>query len=114
MTKRQCDALWSTKVRSRGKCAVCGHRYGLVAHHLVPRRNKEFRCDFDNGLCLCYECHTGSSDFSAHLTPARFRDWMEETLPEQYDLWQRRKNMITVTSVDWTEVWAELNKKDFT
>lgn len=49
---------WSKKIRSAGKCEVCGATEGLQAHHIVPwEYSISGRADLSNGQCLCKECH---------------------------------------------------------
>lgn len=49
---------WSKKVRSTGKCDVCGATKNLCAHHIVPwEYSIKGRTDPSNGQCLCKECH---------------------------------------------------------
>lgn len=49
---------WKKKVKSIGKCEVCGAKENLVAHHIIPwAKSIKGRTDPDNGQCLCKECH---------------------------------------------------------
>ena len=49
---------WSKKIRSAGKCEVCGLKDNLHAHHIVPwEYSIKGRLDLSNGQCLCKDCH---------------------------------------------------------
>lgn len=49
---------WAKKIRSAGKCEVCGSREDLHAHHIVPwEYSIRGRLDLSNGQCLCKGCH---------------------------------------------------------
>ena len=49
---------WSKKIRSAGKCEVCGAKENLHAHHVVPwEYSIKGRTDLNNGQCLCQDCH---------------------------------------------------------
>ncbi len=49
---------WAHKIRSTGKCVICGSSQNLAAHHLESYRdNPELRYDIKNGVCLCAQCH---------------------------------------------------------
>jgi len=66
-------------------CAYCGKRGDdVVIHHILGRRYKSLKDYVYNWIPLCAEHHTNSSEFSAHLTPAKFRAWFEGKYPERY------------------------------
>ena len=69
------DLLWSVTVKKGGRCEYCGKTSYLNAHHFYSRSSMSTRWDLDNGFSLCVGCHTFSSKFSAHKTPADFVDW---------------------------------------
>lgn len=49
---------WAKKIRSAGKCEICGSREHLHAHHIVPwEYSIKGRFDPNNGQCLCKDCH---------------------------------------------------------
>ena len=70
---------WALKVKERAgfKCEYCGITEYLNSHHIFSRSNRTTRYDLDNGMCLCTCCHTFSSKFSAHKTPAEFIEWIK-------------------------------------
>jgi 5-methylcytosine-specific restriction endonuclease McrA len=50
--------VWKKKVKSVGKCEVCGSKKNLVAHHVIPwAYSIKGRTDVSNGQCLCEDCH---------------------------------------------------------
>lgn len=74
------DKQWSEDVKQRAlyQCEFCGKRSYLNSHHIFSRSKLSTRWDLDNGICLCAGCHTLSSVFSAHKTPAEFIEWIKE------------------------------------
>ena len=94
------DKSWSEKVREYGMCEKCHKLSPLNAHHFYSRSVRSVRWDTDNGFCLCVGCHTFSSHFSAHKTPAEFVEWaIERRGKEWYDSLKKRKNQ-TVKYID--------------
>ena len=61
------------------KCEYCSIiNESVVYHHFYGRRYKSLIHDIDNRIPLCGKHHNISSEFSAHLTPADFVDWIEQ------------------------------------
>lgn len=57
--------VWSKTIKQAfgNKCAICGSRNKLRAHHIVPRAiNIDLQYDFQNGVLLCHGCHQGNFD----------------------------------------------------
>lgn len=55
---RECDRICGEIVRQRGACEVCGGRGYLQWAHIVSRRYRNVRWDWQtNALCLCRGCH---------------------------------------------------------
>jgi len=109
--KKECDSVWSRIIRSPGRCAVCGRRTSLQAHHLIRRNVIFYRHDLANGICLCPSCHEYSNKLSAHGAPWAFEDWMREHLPDQYQWWCEHRHVLHVgEKVDYAEVLADLKK----
>ena len=75
---KKCDVLWAKIIKERAgnKCEACGKTAYLNSHHIYSRSNHRMRHNLKNGVCLCAGCHTFSSTFSAHKTPAEFMDWI--------------------------------------
>jgi hypothetical protein len=68
--EKECDRLWSLKVREGCRCELCGRVgdiKGFDAHHLVHRGNKATRWDLDNGACLCGREGNGCHRFKVHM-----------------------------------------------
>lgn len=81
-------------------CEKCHKLSPLNAHHFYSRSIRAVRWDLENGFCLCVGCHTFSSKFSAHKTPAEFVEWAIERRGEEwYDNLKERKNQ-TVKYMD--------------
>ena len=58
--EKECDKLWSLKVREKCRCELCGRTgdiKGFDAHHLIGRGHKATRWDLNNGACLCKGDH---------------------------------------------------------
>ena len=57
--------VWSVRVRWRDrKCALCGGRSGLQAHHINDKSNHpEEAYELDNGITLC---NGSKSEFKCH------------------------------------------------
>jgi len=71
---------WSEQVKQRDgyKCVICGRTEFLHTHHIIPRQNKFFRFDIDNGLTLCAKHHKYNYEISAHKNPLVFVLWLLE------------------------------------
>lgn len=75
--QNECMKLWAEiiKLRAKNVCEHCLRSNNLNAHHFYSRSNAKVKYDLDNGFCLCSGCHSLSSSFSAHKTPAEFVEW---------------------------------------
>lgn len=75
--QNECMKLWTeiVKLRAKNVCEYCSRSNNLNAHHFYSRSNVKVKYDLDNGFCLCSGCHSLSSSFSAHKTPAEFVEW---------------------------------------
>jgi len=95
MTPQTADTLWSSMVLTRDnrQCQHCGVQ-AVAAHHVEGRRKHSLRWRVENGLSLCLDCHTGGSDFSAHLTPMAFDLWFQKTYPSRAALLQSLKHVV--------------------
>ena len=90
---------WSKLVKERDdyKCAICEAEGLLHTHHIIPRQNKMYRFDVDNGITLCPRHHKYSFIISAHKNPLVFFMWFERNRSTQFlrlkhkhiDLFQR-------------------------
>ena len=97
--KKKLDSLWSTRIRSKGRCEVCGKDGYLNAHHIVGRRNRALRWDLRNGVCLCPGCHTFKTE-SAHQDLIWFNDWLKNNKAEDIDYLREKKNEICKPDFD--------------
>lgn len=102
MTKRETkklDDIWSLKVRSNGKCEICGKLNKdcqLHPHHFYGRANRSTRWLLKNGICLCAS-HHALGLWSAHKSPEWFRDeiikvrgeqWLKDLKKRSVKIWQ--------------------------
>lgn len=83
---KKLDDNWSeaVKLRAGNRCEVCGGKYLISPHHIFGRTSRSTRWDLDNGICLCVNCHTESSKFSAHKTPDKFREYLDTRFGEKF------------------------------
>jgi|SRR3990167_2872481 len=90
--ERNADKDWSIKIRERDNwvCSICGSRFGIIAHHIIPRENKVYKYDLMNGIALCCKCHKFSRRISAHNAPFAFLLWLAKYKPLQYQLAEER------------------------
>ena len=59
------------------RCEYCNRGTSvLFKHHVLGRRFKKVKDDPLNHCYLDIEHHTVSSEFSAHLTPKKFKEWI--------------------------------------
>ena len=81
------DKAWrqSCLQRDNHECVICGSKIRPNVHHIIPRVNKEFRNDVNNGIVLCPRHHRFSFEFSAHQNPFVFYLWMMENRKEQFE-----------------------------
>ena len=80
------DILWSRSVKERDlwRCVICGDTLKPNAHHIIPRENKLYKHDIDNGITLCVKHHKFSRVISAHNNPIAFIKWLMINKPGQY------------------------------
>lgn len=89
--EKAADDLWSLKVKEKFgfKCAISGQSdVKIESHHLIGRKNSNYRYDINNGICLSAWHHTLGNSISAHGSTDvtdRFMDWLKDQRPEQYE-----------------------------
>jgi len=112
--EEKCDDLWSLVVKKIAfdMCIYCGESKVLNSHHIFGRKNRSTRWDENNGACLCANHHQFSTKFSAHGTPALFREWYIEFVGQEYfdDLEERANRPMKVT-VEFLEDKIDYFKK---
>ena len=110
MNHRTLDKLWSEAVKARShRCEYCGAG-NVSAHHIIGRTHLGLRWDVRNGVSLCQKHHTGSSVFSAHLTPKKFEKWIKEYRREDWEYLQVEKWNLNF-DIDLDEVAEKLKGK---
>jgi len=85
----------------------------LHAHHIYSRANLNTRWDLTNGVCLCVSHHIWGTEFSAHLTPSEFLDWILErkggkTRVEK--IRNRRRSLETIYPEEELDFLTDLGK----
>lgn len=67
--------------REGGKCIVCGSTENIEVHHIYPfSTHPNLRLDPNNGICICKQHHSVSSDISFHSIYGRY-----DNTPEQLE-----------------------------
>ena len=86
--QKEKDLEWAKEVKSRDawRCVVCGDAYHPNAHHIIPRENKQFRHEIDNGVTLCTKHHKFSRKLSAHNSPLAFFLWLRRFYPSFFNV----------------------------
>jgi len=84
--RRKLDGQFQEKVCRMGQCEICGSRYNVSGHHIVPKprcngRLKHLRHSAKNGICLCQSCHVPW----AHGDPKQFMVWLKRNRPARHD-----------------------------
>lgn len=111
---KKLDNLWTANIKNKdgNKCIYCGNTQRLNAHHIYSRKNLSTRWDLTNGVCLCYNHHNESSDFSAHKTPLEFSEFLKGYLGESYlDELRARRNSTNKPDYDAIEESLRLFSK---
>lgn len=96
------DKIWRDSVLFRFKhsCAVCGinrkidNNTKIHVHHIIPRENKEFRWDINNGVVLCARHHKYSFEISAHRNSFAFYCFLYSHYPDMFNYLKIRYPII--------------------
>lgn len=84
--------LWSRCVRLRDNtCRGCNSDYRLSAHHIRSRTNLSTRYLLDNGICLCWKCHSLQK-----FQPEKFFDLVIEIIGDEKYQELKRKSQIEI------------------
>ncbi len=92
-----CDELWgeAVKLRDGNKCVISKKGGKLDPHHLIGRKNYNYRWCTDNGVTLASDHHTLGGRIAAHGSTdvqLRFTEWMEEHRPDQWAWFLKHKD----------------------
>ena len=86
LTQRK-DRNFSLAVRARDeRCMNCLKRDNLQCAHIVSRRYRLTRWDYDNAVALCRNCHV----FYTHR-PLEWEDWVDSHLGDGHYLRMKQK-----------------------
>lgn len=100
--------LWSKAVISRdNSCRHCNSQYRLSAHHIRVVRHRATRYSPENGLCLCWPCHS-----LQHNQPQLFHDRVIDIIGQaEYDR-LRKISQVTVnfTNAQLLEIKDQLKR----
>ena len=109
--KKEADLAWSRAVKQAGRCAYCGSRRNLQAHHLISRRNYRTRHKIQCGICLCKYHHLYCPEISPHLSPREFKKWLRKNLPSKYRWIQRNEYPWPQSGIDYKAVYVKLARR---
>jgi len=110
------DNLWSRliKLRAGNECEYCRSSRNLNSHHIFSKSNFSTRWDERNGISLCVNHHTFSSQFSAHLTPTEFTLWIiKKRGNDWYDKLLLRKQQIGKPDIKLTNMYLKQELKKY-
>ncbi len=93
------DSLWQELIvyRDSGTCRKCGSTQKVVGHHIVSRTREVTRHEPENGIALCFHCHSCGIHHMDFERAKIYNDWLRGHIGhDQYDrlrLWseQRKK-----------------------
>ena len=89
--KSEALTLWSLCVRKiNPRCQMCGSIDRLQAHHIRSVRRISTMLDLDNGMTLCFPCHS-----LQHFNPELFHDRVIDVIGiDAYQLLRDRSSII--------------------
>jgi hypothetical protein len=91
--EQKCLVLWSQCVRARDMtCKQCNSDYKLSAHHIRSCTNLSTRYLLDNGICLCWKCHSLQK-----WNPEKFQDMVLEIIGDEKYQELKRKSQMEIT-----------------
>lgn len=110
---KKCLDLWSRCVRARDlTCRGCNSDYKLSAHHIRSRTNLSTRYLLDNGICLCWKCHSLQK-----YNPERFQDLIIEIIGDEFYQELKRKSLgnikVTEADLEMIKEYLEGKLKDY-
>lgn len=101
--------LWSKAVVSRDHtCRQCNSDSKLSAHHIRVVRHRATRYMVENGLCLCWPCHS-----LQHNQPELFHDRIIDIIGQaEYDRLRKISQSVTnFTNAELLEIKAQLKRQ---
>lgn len=89
--KAEALRLWSLCVRKvNPRCKMCGSSDRLQAHHIRSVRHISTMLDVENGMTLCFPCHS-----LQHFNPELFQDRVIDAIGiDAYQLLRDRSSII--------------------
>lgn len=109
--RNKADLAWSRAIKQAGRCAYCGRRRNLQAHHLIPRGNYRTRHKIQCGICLCEYHHLYCPEISPHLALREFKKWIRKNLPSKYRWIQRNKSLWIYSKIDYRAAFLKLSRR---
>lgn len=102
------DKLWGQLVRQGRRCARCNGE-ATQPHHIVSRTRKNTRWLKENGLPLCYPCH---STFM-HGKPTESMQWLRQRLGDEFidNLLKEAQKKFTPTIENLKEIIKNLEEQ---
>lgn len=76
--EKQLDIAFALDVKERDnfECVICHSKDRLNCHHIIPRENRLFRHNINNGITLCILHHKFSLEISPHKNAFAFFQWL--------------------------------------
>ena len=108
---KTCLELWSLCVRGRDRtCRNCNSDHRITAHHIRSVTHAATRFDLENGLTLCWKCHSLQK-----YHPERFQDMIIEIIGQDFYEAMKKKSLCVVdhTIADLEDIKAVLDAKLF-
>jgi hypothetical protein len=108
---RDCLSLWSNCVIALNPtCRNCNSDYRLSGHHIRVKQHQNTRYFIDNGLTLCWKCHS-----LQHYQPERFHDMIIEIIGQgRYDFMKELSAGIKQYSLEDLREQKEFLKQELT
>jgi hypothetical protein len=100
------------RLRARFNCECCGRYFpkghGLQCSHLVSRRHKATRWDFDAAVAHCFACHQRLGG-----NPLQFSAWIRKHLGDaRYEmLLEKHQRIVKRTKVELEELYQHLKEQ---
>lgn len=103
------DRMVSEMVKSRDQCCMrCGRSGLLDWSHIISRRYKHLRWDYDNSFALCRACHL----YFWHRGGPEVGLWFQLRLPKCYANWLKNINDRNIHKVNIIDVYGKV-KTDY-
>ena len=106
--RNKCDKLIGAKVRSLGRCEICGSKHELQWVHFLTRAIIRFRYHELNNGCICVRCH-----FKGHDNPHWFTEQWNRIKGKNTTKWlsQESNKLVPITIKFYQDVLDKLKSE---